>query len=57
MIISRTPFRISFAGGKLKGLVDVNVTVSSRNYGYVEDLHCILEHLISQCLRQRIENE
>jgi D-sedoheptulose 7-phosphate isomerase len=47
---------IGFGGGKLKALVDVNVTVSSRNYGYVEDVHCILEHLVSQCLRQKIEN-
>ena len=45
---------IGFGGGKLKALVDVNVTVSSRNYGHVEDLHCVLEHLISQCLRQKI---
>jgi len=46
---------IGFGGGKLKGMVDAHVTVDSRNYGHVEDLHCILEHLISQCLRQRIE--
>ena len=47
---------IGFGGGKLKALVDANVTVSSRNYGHVEDVHCILEHLVSQCLRQKIEN-
>ena len=45
---------IGFGGGKLKGMVDAHVTVSSRNYGHVEDLHCVLEHLISQCLRQKI---
>jgi len=48
---------IGFGGGKLKPMVDVDLTVSSRNYGHVEDLHCILEHLVSQCLRQRIESE
>ncbi len=45
---------IGFEGGKLKGMVDADVTVSSHNYGHVEDLHCILEHLVSQALRERI---
>jgi len=45
---------IGFGGGKLKGMVDADVTVASKNYGHVEDVHCILEHLISQCLRERI---
>jgi len=46
---------IGFGGGRLKDLVDEAVVVSSRNYGHVEDLHCILEHLLSQGLRRRIE--
>jgi D-sedoheptulose 7-phosphate isomerase len=46
---------IGFGGGKLKGIVDADVTVSSRNYGHCEDVHMILGHLISQCLRQKIE--
>ncbi|KPK48500.1 MAG: hypothetical protein AMK72_06825 [Planctomycetes bacterium SM23_25] len=46
---------IGFGGGRLKAMVDAHVTVASRNYGHVEDLHCVLEHLISQCLRSRIE--
>jgi len=41
-------------GGKLKAMVNVDVTVESRNYGHVEDLHCVLEHLISQAVRGRI---
>jgi len=45
---------IGFGGGKLKALVDVDLTVSSRNYGHVEDLHCVLEHLISQRLREKV---
>ena len=32
-----------------------SAATASRNYGYVEDLHVVLEHLISQCLRSRIE--
>jgi len=46
---------IGFGGGQLKDLVDADVTVASRNYGHVEDVHCVLGHLISQCLRSRIE--
>jgi D-sedoheptulose 7-phosphate isomerase len=46
---------IGFGGGQLKDMVDADVTVASRNYGYVEDLHLVLEHLMSQCLRSRIE--
>jgi len=46
---------MGFGGGALKGMVDAGVTVASRNYGHVEDLHLVLEHLISQCLRSRIE--
>ena len=48
---------IGCGGGSLKDLVDVHVTVASRNYGHVEDLHAILSHLVSQCLRARIEAE
>ena len=45
---------IGFGGGDLKGVVDADVTIDSRNYGHVEDVHCVLEHLVSQCLRERI---
>jgi D-sedoheptulose 7-phosphate isomerase len=44
---------IGFGGGKLKRLVDLDITVSSRNYGQVEDYHLTLNHIISQYLRQR----
>ena len=46
---------VGCGGGSLAELVDVAVTVGSRNYGHVEDLHSILSHLVSQCLRARIE--
>jgi D-sedoheptulose 7-phosphate isomerase len=45
---------IGFGGGKLKAMTDADITVSSRNYGHVEDVHCILEHLISQRLREKV---
>jgi D-sedoheptulose 7-phosphate isomerase len=43
---------IGFGGGKLKKLVDLDITVSSRNYGQVEDYHLTLNHTFSQYLRE-----
>ncbi|RQV98772.1 SIS domain-containing protein [bacterium] len=45
---------IGFGGGKLKSLVDHSVVVQSREYGPVEDLHMILDHIISTCVRDYI---
>jgi len=45
---------VGCGGGDLAGLVDVAVTVDSHNYGHVEDLHAVLSHLVSQCVRARI---
>jgi D-sedoheptulose 7-phosphate isomerase len=45
---------IGCGGGKLKELVDVDITVSSRNFGQVEDLHLTLNHVVSQYLKERI---
>jgi D-sedoheptulose 7-phosphate isomerase len=39
---------IGFGGGKLASLVDHRITLSSRNYGVVEDLHLSLNHILSQ---------
>ena len=43
---------IGFGGGKLKDLVQIDITVSSRNYGVVEDFHCVLNHVLAQYLTQ-----
>jgi D-sedoheptulose 7-phosphate isomerase len=43
---------IGFGGGKLINLVDHHVTVSCREYGPVEDLHMVLDHIISLYLRK-----
>jgi D-sedoheptulose 7-phosphate isomerase len=43
---------IGFGGGKLSSLVDHSITVSCREYGPVEDLHLILDHIISLYLRR-----
>ncbi|MDD5087360.1 MAG: SIS domain-containing protein [bacterium] len=45
---------IGFGGGKLKALVDHAVVVASRDYGPVEDLHMILDHVISLHMREFI---
>jgi D-sedoheptulose 7-phosphate isomerase len=42
---------IGFGGGKLASLVDHQITVACREYGPVEDLHLVLDHIISLYLR------
>lgn len=42
---------IGFDGGKLKDLVDVALVVPSRNMEQVEDIHLLLGHAITTCLR------
>ena len=40
-----------FGGGELAGLASLKVVLSSRDYGVVEDLHSILNHMITRALR------
>jgi D-sedoheptulose 7-phosphate isomerase len=47
---------IGFGGGKLAELVDHQVTVNCREYGPVEDLHLILDHIVSLHMRQVVAN-
>ena len=42
-----------FDGGKLKGLVDIAIIVPSHSMEQVEDIHLLLEHVITTCLRQK----
>ena len=44
-----------FGGGALKDLVDIDVTVSSHNYGVVEDFHLSLGHILSQFIKSHLE--
>jgi D-sedoheptulose 7-phosphate isomerase len=37
-------------GGKSKKFVDIDVTVQSNSYGIVEDVHLVLNHLLTDCL-------
>ena len=43
---------LGFGGGKLKQMVQLDITVSCRDYGVVEDLHLSLNHILSQCLKK-----
>lgn len=45
---------IGFGGGKLAALTDHNVIVDSREYGPVEDLHLVLDHIISTYMKDYI---
>ena len=45
---------IGFGGGKLAALVDHPVVVNCREYGPVEDLHLVLDHIISLHMRSVI---
>lgn len=42
-----------FAGGRLKGLVDLAIVVPSQCMEQIEDLHLIIEHLVVTALRER----
>ena len=43
---------IGFDGGKLRELVDIRIIVPSHNMEQVEDIHLLLEHVITTCLRE-----
>ena len=43
---------IGFNGGKLKGLVDIALVVPNNNMEQVEDIHLLLGHVITTCLRK-----
>lgn len=38
---------LGFNGGKAKEMVDASIIVRSENYGYIEDVHLVLDHLIT----------
>ncbi len=38
------------SGGKAREFVDYEVTVQSNNYGVIEDLHLVLDHMLTTCL-------
>lgn len=46
---------LGFDGGKVKKFLDKYVVVPSSHYGRIEDMHLILEHLITDYLRKKIK--
>ena len=46
-----------FKGGKLGSMVDLHINIPSDNYGQVEDLHLMLEHIIVNNLQDRVNLE
>ncbi len=46
-----------FGGGQLARMVDECITVDSYRYGPVEDIHLILEHMISYCITEELASE
>lgn len=48
---------IGFDGGKLYPLVDESIVIKNTNYGYIEDIHLVLVHMISQSLKHRLTSE
>ena len=43
-----------FGGGKLRQLADVSVVVDSHDYGPVEDVHLILNHILHAWIRKEL---
>jgi D-sedoheptulose 7-phosphate isomerase len=50
---------VGFDGGRLKGISDIVIHVKSKKdeYGPVEDIHMIMNHLISNWLKYRLQYE
>ena len=49
----------AFDGGKLKALVDISVHVPTAQgeYGPAEDVHMMLDHLVTGCLKNIVDKE
>lgn len=45
---------LGFEGGLVKKLCDLCIVVQSNSYGYVEDVHLVLNHLITSCLEGKL---
>ena len=48
---------VGFGGGELSRMVDECIIVESDRYGPVEDVHLVLEHIISSCIAEELANE
>ena len=48
---------LGFSGGKVKDMLDYEITVNSKNYGVIESVHPAIHHLMVGIFRQKIDNE
>ena len=46
-----------FDGGKLGQMVDLHVHIPNNNYGQVEDIHMMLEHMAVNALQDRVQTD
>ena len=44
-------------GGKMKALADLSIIVPSNNYLYIEDMHLVISHIITNLVRARIQKK
>jgi D-sedoheptulose 7-phosphate isomerase len=49
---AKTAALLGFDGGRARDMVDVALVVNSSDYGHVEDLHIVLNHLVAAWMRQ-----
>lgn len=47
---------LGFSGGKLKELSHEFIHIPNFNYGVVEDIHLVINHIVSQKLKEYIQN-
>ncbi len=45
---------LGFGGGKVASLVDLPIVVASNEYGPVEDIHLIINHLVTTVMRESL---
>lgn len=48
---------LGFDGGKIKKMLDYEITVNSSNYGVIETVHPAIHHLMVGYFRQKIDRE
>jgi D-sedoheptulose 7-phosphate isomerase len=46
---------LGFEGGKVAPMADCSIVVRSSHYGYIEDAHGVLNHVITDCLKQSVQ--
>ena len=54
---ARTFGLLGFDGGQAKNLVDDYVIVPVDSYGFVEDIHMVLDHMVTAYLRSAISDD